>query len=736
MEATELLYGTIRTVVYQNQDNGYAVLKLQSQDGELVTAVGTIPLPAPGEEVALAGSWTDHATYGRQFKGELVERLLPTTAQGILDYLSGGAVPGIGAKTAQKLVSLFGDKTLAVLERQPELLQSQAGLSLKRARALTDSYRRQISARQLVEFLKTYHFEPYLALRVYRCYGEEALDQIQFNPYLLTREEIGADFIAVDTMAAQMGLDAEDPQRMEAAVVYALEHNSTLGHVYVPRQKLLQSTAQMLHLDLEPVEKALDRLIEQGVIVQDQMRHVTGCYLRKLYEAECAIGEKLRYLVEKPRQTLPDFKKTLELIQRETGFQFAPQQQAAIRMAGEGHVLVLTGGPGTGKTTTLQGILALYDHMGLTTLLAAPTGRAAKRMEEVCGREASTIHRMLETQFDENTGKMVFFHDEGCPLKADAVIVDEASMLDTLLTAALVQALPLRCRLILVGDRDQLPSVGPGQILRGILKSGIIPSVTLTEIFRQAQTSLIVTNAHAVNRGELPVLNATDRDFFFLKRRSADEVADTICDLCARRLPDNMGIPAEQIQVLSPSKVGRVGTVRLNRQLQNALNPAAPDKQEISFGDYLFRRGDKVMQVRNNYDIIWTRDDGEQGYGIFNGDVGRIETLTAADRQLTVRYDDRVVEYTFDMLADLEPAYAVTVHKSQGSEYKAVILCVFQGPEMLLTRSVLYTAITRARDLLILVGDENIVAAMTSNVTPSSRFGAVSYRIAPRETEE
>ena len=731
MDGTELLYGTIRGVVYQNQENGYAVLKLETQDGELITVVGTIPMPAPGEEVSLAGAWTNHATYGRQFKGELVERLLPTTAQGILDYLSGGAVPGIGAKTAQKLVGLFGDQTLLVLERQPERLQSEAGLSLKRARDLCASYRRQICARQLVEFLKVYSFDADLALKAYHCYGEDALDQIQYNPYLLTQEEIGADFVAVDAMAVQLGVDAEDPRRLEAAILYYLEYCSGIGHMYVPRKKLVHGAAQVVHLDDDPLEDALDRLLEQGDVVQEQMRHVTGCYLRRLYEDECTVAEKLRYLAEKPAEPLSDFDRTLEQIQAQSGIRFAPQQQQAIRMAGEGHILVMTGGPGTGKTTTLQGILALYDRMGLTTLLAAPTGRAAKRMEELCGRDASTIHRMLETQFDESTGKLVFFHDEGCPLKTDAVIVDEVSMVDTSLMAALVQALPLRCRLVLVGDRDQLPSVGPGQVLRGILQSGVIPSVTLNEIFRQAQSSLIVTNAHAVNRGELPVLNVRDRDFFFLKRRSAEDVVDTICDLCVRRLPCNMGIPADQIQVLSPSKVGRTGTVRLNRQLQNALNPAGPDKQEVTFGDYQFRQGDKVMQVRNNYDIIWTRDDGEQGYGVFNGDVGRIETLSAADRELQVRFDDRVVEYTFDMLTDLEPAYAVTVHKSQGSEYRAVILSVFQGPEMLLTRSILYTAITRARDLLILVGDENTVAAMTANSTTQGRFSAMSYRLNP-----
>ncbi len=723
------LHGTIRTVIYQNEENGYAVLKLETDDGQTVTAVGTIPLPAPGEEITLSGSWTEHAAYGSQFKGELLERLLPTTAAGILAYLAGGAVPGIGGKTAEKLVQIFGDKTLQVLERQPELLQSQAGMSLKRARAAADSFRSRICARQLIEFMRSNGFNSYLALRVYRIYADDALEQVQQNPYLLTDESIGADFTKADSLAIRLGIPLDDPRRVDAGVLYELAFNMNLGHVFLRSDKLIQATSDMLHLSGIDVEKALQRLNEDGSIITESIEGIRVCYIRRMYEAESRTAYELLRLAAIPQQPTDDFQSTLLQIENTTAIRFAPEQRQAIRLAAQGHVLVLTGGPGTGKTTTVRGILALYDSMGLKTLLAAPTGRAAKRIEELCGREAATIHRMLEVRLDENSGQMSFFHDEDCPLQADAVIVDEVSMLDISLMSSLMLALPDTCRLVLVGDRDQLPSVGPGRVLSGIMRSGVIPCIKLKEIFRQAQSSLIVTNAHAVNSGQMPVLNATDRDFFFLRRRSAEDVVQTICDLCSRRLPQNMGIPAEQIQVLSPSRIGRTGTINLNRQLQAALNPAQAEKPELTFGDYVFRRGDRVMQIRNNYDIIWTKNDGEQGCGIYNGDVGKIEDINLSEKFLTVLFDDRVVEYSFEMLTDLEPAFAVTVHKSQGSEYRAVILSVYQGPQPLLTRSVLYTAITRARELLILVGDEGVVEQMVANTSQTKRCSALCRRL-------
>ena len=512
--------------------------------------------------------------------------------------------------------------------------------------------------------------------------------------------------------------------------MYTLRHNLGNGHTFLPAEKLCAATATMINVDPDVVRETLGDLNLAGKLVVDTLRDISVCYLPEYYEAETYVAQRMLELSATPQQVPDRLEGTLRAVQQELGTEYASEQARAILTAAHSSVMLLTGGPGTGKTTTVNGILGLFDRLGIKTVLAAPTGRAANRLKELCGREAATIHRLLETQFDPESGKLCFMHDESEPLKADAVVVDETSMVDILLMEALLRALKPQCRLILVGDPDQLPSVGAGNLFSDLIRSKKIPTVRLTEIFRQARESLIIMNAHAINGGQLPELTVKNKDFFFLQRRDMQRAVDTIVDLCVRRLPQNMGIPADQIQVLSPTRKNEAGTAALNLRLQAALNPPAPGKQEHKRGKMLFRVGDRVMQIKNNYDIMWKKTEGfGVGTGVFNGDVGKVTEIDPGQETMTVVFDDRQVEYTFDLLGQLELAYAMTVHKSQGSEYRAVILSVSQANPYLLTRSILYTAVTRARELLILVGDPGVVQQMVENNRQSRRYSGLKLRL-------
>ena len=729
-EELSCLEGTVDTVVYQNQENGYTVLRLAIGEGRLVTVVGCMPGAAPGEGLAVAGSWTRHASYGEQFKAETVERRMPAGEKAVFDYLASGVIRGIGAATARRIVEQFGADALRVLEEQPERLTVIQGITRKKALAMGESFRSQMGMRGLLDFLAGHGLPLQLAMPVYRKFGDRALSALRANPYLLVDEELGVDFAAADQLALDLGLDGEAPQRLEAGLLFELSHNLNNGHTFLPRRKLLAATEQLLGVEGEALADGLDTLIERGEVIQETTAGEEAVYLFDLYEAECYSAQRLIEMTGEPLLPPPDMEDILRRIQREQGITYAPQQLQAVRLAAASQVMLLTGGPGTGKTTSLRGVLALFDAMGLETALAAPTGRAAKRLGELCGTEAYTIHRLLEPQFDGPSGRLTFAHDESDPLKADAVIVDETSMVDVPLLRALLSALRGECRLVLVGDPDQLPSVGPGNVLGDLLRSGRIPTVRLTEIFRQAAESAIVMNAHAVNRGELPDLGNHSADFFFLRRRDSLRTAETIVELVASRLPRNMGIPSDQIQVLSPTRRYTTGTLSLNRAIQEAVNPAAEGKGERRFGEYIFRAGDRVMQVRNNYDILWREKGGtDSGMGMFNGDIGRIEAVDPRDGTVTVDFDGKLVEYTPDLLGELEPAYAVTVHKAQGSEYRAVILAAMDGAPMLLTRGVLYTAITRAKELFIVVGDEGKVAQMVANNRQQRRYSGLRVRL-------
>ena len=726
----EIIQGAVSAIVYQNYENGYSVLRLNVGGGQMVTVVGTIPLPAVGERLMVTGRWSTHSSYGRQFEAEFLERLMPQNAMEILNYLSSRAIKGIGPRMAARIVDLFGSDTLVIMEREPERLAEVPGISREKARTIGEEFRLQVGMRQLMEFFALHHLPADLAVRTYKLYGDSTIELLYDDPYLLMEEGLEAPFGAVDRFAIELGVAGDDPRRVEAGILFELNYNLLAGHSFLPEEKLIPATCQLLSVEGESVRQGLERLLEADRLVRQQLAGITVIYLPALHEAET---DCTRILADFAERTFPEpsgLDRMIRSIAKESGIAYSQQQEQAIREAAVSGLLLITGGPGTGKTTILNGVLELLGRMQLKCLLAAPTGRAAKRLTEVTGDEASTIHRLLEATIDPNTGKMFFVRDENSPLKCDAVIVDEMSMVDVQLLHSLLKAVPAGKRLILVGDPDQLPPVGPGFPFSDMLRSGKLPTVRLTEIFRQAQESLIVMNAHRVNNGQMPELRNVKSDFFFMRRQNEEGVASLIRDLCTTRLPKNMGISSDQIQVLSPTRKGGVGTMSLNIMLQAALNPAAPDKKERQFGEFTFREGDRVMQIRNNYDILWKRTDGsEVGTGIFNGDVGVIRSIDPSTETMTILFDDREADYDFTQLNELEPAYAMTVHKSQGSEYRAVILTAWNGSPYLLSRSILYTAITRARELLIIVGKEETVGVMVENVRKNRRYSGLKLRL-------
>ena len=730
----EILQGTIAAVVYHNYDNGYAVLRLRCGDGQTVTVVGTIPMPAVGERLMVTGRWSTHQSYGKQFEAEFLERLMPESTTEILAYLSSRVIKGIGPRMAARIVDHFGANTLLVREREPDRLAEVPGISLAKAKTIGDEFRTLFGMRQLMEFFAMHQLPAELAVRTYKLYGDQTISLLYDDPYLLMDEGLDAPFGAVDQFAITLGVAGDDPRRVEAGILFELKYNMTAGHSFLPEEKLIGATAQLLSVEGDAVRLGIHRLLDAQRLVRDNLAGIVIDYLPDLHDAETYVSARLLAFSKTPFSAPHGLESMVRKAAASGGIQYSAQQEQAIRAASDSGILLITGGPGTGKTTILNGILSLYDQMGLRTLLAAPTGRAAKRLAEVTGQDASTIHRLLEAGIDPNTGLMFFAKDESNPLKADAVIVDEMSMVDIPLLSSLLHAIPAGKRLILVGDPDQLPPVGPGFPFGDMLRSNVLQSVRLTEIFRQAQESLIVMNAHRVNQGIMPDLKNKKSDFFFLPCRSEQEVAQTIVGLCASRLPKNMGIPSDQIQVLTPTRKGGVGTWSLNALLQGALNPPAPTKRERQFGEFSFREGDRVMQIRNNYDIMWKRADGSAvGTGIFNGDIGTVRSIDPQMEQMTIVFDDdREADYDFTQLNELEPAYAMTVHKSQGSEYRAVVLCAWNGSPYLLNRSILYTAITRAKDLLIIVGREETVGIMVENAKVGRRYSGLKLRLQGR----
>ena len=728
VEQTEI-NGIISSVIYLNDENGYAVVRMETDSGEMVTAVGCLPYIAPGEMISAEGSWVTHAQHGRQFKIEQSNRLLPTSADGIYEYLAGSTVKGIGPATAALIVDRFKEKSLDILEMHPEKLAEIKGISLTKAKDLSASFKKQAGVRRLTEFLCAYGIKPLVALKLYRAYGSAALKTVHENPYIISASHIGASFSEADNLALELGIEGDSINRISAAVLFELQHNSGNGHCFIPRDKLIAATSQLISVPADLVSDAIDSLSENGGLVCDKVANLNVCYLTELYEAETYTAERLKSMVGLKTKSSANIERLITKLESLYDISYAPLQKQSIELALNNRILVITGGPGTGKTTILKGILSLYDELELETLLAAPTGRAAKRMSELTGREASTIHRLLGAKMAEDGETVVFSKHEGDPLNCDALVLDECSMVDITLMSSLLKALKPGCRLVLVGDADQLPSVGPGNVFSDIIRSQTVPTVRLTEIFRQKGDSRIVRNAHMINRGEHPDFEANTGDFFRLRRLNGGTAVETIVELCARRLPENMKIPSASIQVLSPTRKGETGTVNLNKRLQAALNPPSESKKEKLFGEAVFRVGDRVIQTKNNYDTIWKTKGGVSGAGVYNGDIGTIAQIDPITETLTVDFEDKLATYSFEMLNELEHAWALTVHKSQGSEYRAVVLALSGDVQMLLTRGVLYTAVTRAKELLIMVGDDNIAHRMIDNNKQSRRYSALRLRL-------
>ena len=725
------LTGSIEHVIYANEDNGFAICDLGTESGDLITITGTLPYVGEGDSVTVYGKWVHNPKYGRQFRVETCERQMPADANSMLRYLASGAIKGIGPKIAQRIVDEFGDETFDVIEHHPEWLANVSGISRKSAKSIGADFAEKAGIRSAMMFFRDF-FGAAATVRIYKRYGGNAVELAKKNPYRLCEEIEGIGFERADRMARDLGLATDSEDRICSGICYLLSSNAQAnGHVCLPRDKTVQGAARLLGVDETAVNDALELLLAREQVHAERLGGIELLYDKKQYENEKYIATKLLLLDRVcPAMETANIGAFIDREQAETGVRYADLQRRAISDALENGVMLLTGGPGTGKTTVVRALLHIFSSMGLKIALTAPTGRAAKRLSESTSCEARTIHRLLEYGGEESGGRGRFMRDESNLLEENVLIVDEASMVDSLLMGALLRAVKPGSRLVLIGDADQLPSVGAGNVLRDLIDSGRFATVRLTEIFRQAQKSLIVTNAHAINRGELPRLDVKDNDFFFMPRSEDASITATVAQLCGVRLPRTYGAMATTgTQVIVPSRKGEAGTEHLNVVLQATLNPPSPEKREHRFREITYREGDRVMQVRNNYDMEWERDNGMTGAGIFNGDVGVIESIDPTDGNMRIRFEDRTVTYEFSLLEDLEPAYAVTVHKSQGCEYPIVILPLGNVPPMLRSRNLLYTAVTRAQCIVIVVGREDVLADMVRNNRQTMRYTGLSERL-------
>ena len=725
----EKLSGKIENVVYRNESNDYTVLEISDENDLLITAVGIMPLAFEGEEVSLVGHWTYHKEFGKQFNFDSFEKNLPKEVDGILQYLSSRTIKGVGPVTAVKIVNRYGLDTFDVIENHPEWLADIPGITMKKAAQIAESFREQTGIRGVMMLCKD-HISPTEVTKVYKKYGGSALGIIQENPYLLCQGELGISFDKIDELAKSLGHPLNSDSRALAGINYILGFNSsTNGHTCLPMDKLVMAASQVLSLDSNAVMNMIDSFIHSGDLGRYRNGDREYIMTYRTAEAEDFIAKTLHRLsTGVVRYGIEDISSLLSQVEAKLSIKLAPQQQKAVYNALDNGVMVLTGGHGTGKTTVDKALISLFDSVGQKVVLAAPTGRAAKRMSEATGHEAKTVHRMLEMERTQN-GESRFCRNAKSPLEESVIIVDEASMLDLFLTEALVRAMKRGARLILIGDSDQLPSVGAGNILDDIISSERICTVRLTEIFRQSKESLIITNAHRVNNGECPILNVTDNDFFFVRREREEEICDTVASLITERLPKTYGAEIrERIQVITPSKKGVGGVESLNAVLQERLNPPLQFKREKTAHGTIFREGDRVMQTSNNYEVEWEKN-GIVGVGLFNGDIGRIVRINKNDSYMTINFEDKLVKYPFEILDELELAYAITVHKSQGSEYPVVIVPMYNCPPMLMSRNLLYTAVTRARKMVVLVGKSDIPHKMAKNNSEVLRYTTLKQRI-------
>ncbi len=718
--------GSVENVVYSNSKNGYAVLDISTDNNELITAVGTLANLCTGESVTLYGYYKTHINFGVQLKVDTYEVSLPNTKKAVLKYLQGGSLPYIGMATAKKIVEAFGDDTLEIIATDAKSLSQIRGISYNKAVTIQNEFKRMYGIRETMVYCASLGIDAAAAAALYGIYGQDTNDVIKDNPYILCGYPEFLDFAFVDKIAADMLMEYNSSERVIAGISFVLRHNLQNGHTCLPHEKLVNSVSAYLRVEPEQVEENVRYMTEQNTISEEVINEKTFLFLPEYLLAERYIAGALKQIAGLPEQDIKHADSIISKLEIIGGITYAPLQRSAIISALSTRALVLTGGPGTGKTTTVNGIISAFEQQGDRVALCAPTGRAAKRLSELTGRKATTIHRLLEVDFNDKS-TIRFIHNEKNLLRCDVVIVDEMSMVDVLLFQSLLCALKPSCKVIMVGDEEQLPSVGAGSVLSSIIASGTVSTVRLKEIFRQAAQSDIVSNAHRIVKGEKLELSGRDSDFFILEQNSAEECAQLVCNLVSKRLPKSYNFDSlEDIQVLCPTKIGAVGTAALNTMLQNTINPPAENKSEIKLADRVLRLGDKVMQIKNNYDIPFIKaNSSEEGAGAFNGDMGIITKVDTRANTVTVKSEDRILEYTAEFLYEIEPAYAVTIHKSQGSEFSSVIIPLFDVPPRLSYRNLLYTGVTRAKKLCIIAGKSFEAGKMIDNAKQSKRYSCL-----------
>ncbi len=722
MEKLELS-GSVESIIYHNEKNSYTVFVINTGD-ELICATGIIPVIAVGESIKVKGVYKIHQTYGEQFSVESYEKEVPATIPAIYNYLASGNIKGVGEATAKRIVDQFGEQTIQIIENHPEQLIQIRGISREKAFKISEQIINAFGFEDLCTFLMSYGITAEEAVKIWAVYGTESKNIIKENPYVVCNENIGIDFQKAEDMSQKSENSIDISYRIKAALNHILMHNASNGFTCIPREQLVPTCVDFIEIDEGTIEMVLNECIKEATLYsyirpEDEIEFI---FLPIYYQAETYVASRIKMLLEHPPEPIPNVYDKIAEIEKYERIEYADLQKQAIAQALTKGMLILTGGPGTGKTTTLNAIIKILKDNKEVVFLAAPTGRAAQRLSDVTGCEAKTIHRLLEVGWSEHD-RPVFKKNEDNLLKCTTLIIDETSMIDALLMESVMRAFPLNCRLIFVGDVDQLPSVGAGNVLRDIINSGKVPTIALNKVFRQSMESLIITNAHLINQGKNPIIDRVDKDFFFLKCRNADEMKNTVVSLCSTRLPRAYGYSVmSEIQVLAPSKIKSAGTYELNKALQAEINPPDDTKIELVIDKKILRLGDKVMQQKNNYNINWVRNDGTVGTGVFNGEIGVLSSINRAGRKVTVTFDDKIATYTYDDVVQLDLAYCVTVHKSQGNEFEVVIIPLWQTPKPLLYRNLFYTAVTRAKKLLIIVGDSSEIEAMVENEKKNLRY--------------
>lgn len=725
MQTLKRIEGNVAHITFHSEDTGFTVLELETET-EYITVVGEMAGIGEGQKLVAFGEYTNHPSFGVQFKAQTVEISLPSDINAIYTYLASGAVKGVGMVFAKRIVEKFGEDAFEILDSYPEKLAQVQGISLNKAKAIQQEFKKIHGVKDAIVFLAKYNIPAKEAVTLYSSLGPNTIEIITENPFVLCGEPCFFEFERADEIAKQLSMEYDDSCRIIGGIMFVLRHNTLKGHSCVPKDKLVETVAKFIGVEPEKIEKNLEDLCDQGMLIQEDLYDKRFVFLSELYISERVITQKLTDLMSNEVDTRENVNKLINYLEEINEIKYAEKQIEAIQKVYTSPVSIITGGPGTGKTTLVKAIISLFEAQGLKISLCAPTGRAAKRLSDLSDRPAKTIHRLLEV-VPGSKDNLRFAHNQDNPIQCQVLIVDEFSMVDIVLFSQLVSAVKSSCRIVLVGDSNQLPAVGPGNILKDLIDSDIVPCVMLTEIFRQAQKSRIVVNAHNINSGIAPVSGGKDSDFFFIDA-DGEKAEDLMVQFVTNRLPQAYGFDSyEDIQVLSPSRKKRGGTANINVVLQKSLNPPTPAKKEINFNGIIFRENDKVMQIKNNYDLEYTKDDGSSDIGVFNGDIGVIEGIDTLNKVMYIRFEDRNYVYTQEEFSQLEHSYAITVHKSQGCEFKAVILCISDTAKELQYRNLLYTAITRAKDLLIIVGKPYILQQMTVNHRKQLRYSGIKY---------